>query len=183
MPLYLGVGSLVPRLFSEKKSAQFYSDYDAASAFTQLSPQWKLTTSVNVIYTPINKEYLTWRFAECPIAQYGAIIEPNQFGIVFRLKKRNRFIELRICEVWTENKKAEKLLNKAFRKLVKKIRPVLVSCAETPFLQTDKKRPLGLFGPFKKGPVTTLKPLSRNKLNNFDNFIQWSPSIGAMELF
>lgn len=183
MPLYLGIGSIVPSRFSEKNLSKVYNNYAAADAFKRLPNDWQLAASVNVIHTPISKDFLVWRYADCPIIQYGAIVEPDQFGIVFRLKKVNRFIELRICELWTENKKAEKLALKAFRTLLKKVRPALVSCAESPLFQTDKKRPLGLFGPFKKGPVTTLKPLTKNKLNNFDKFLQWNPSIGTMELF
>ena len=72
---------------------------------------------------------------------------------------------------------------KALKKIVRFSRPALVTCSESPLFNTQKKRMPGLFGPFKRGPVTTLKPLAKDKLNNFDQFCHWKPSMGTMELF
>ncbi len=183
MPLYVGPGSLLPRLYSEKIVQQLLQQYDAASAFDDLTEGWNLAPRGTVLQTPISKQYLMWRYRDCPIVKYGAIIESGKFGIVFRMKKLNRFVELRICELWTEQKGADAKARKAYRKLLRSLRPVMVSCGPSPLFETKHKRPLGLLGPFKKGPETTLKPLAKQKLNNFDGFLQWSPSIGTMELF
>ena len=183
MPIYLGPGSMAPRLYTEKAIDTFYQSFSIADALNSLGKDWSLPASSLLLHTPIHYPYLKWRYEDCPVVHYGAFIEPGKFGFIFRLKKINRFIELRICETWTESVKADKAAKKALRKLVKKIRPALVSCAPSPLFSTDKKRLLGLFGPFKKGPVTTLRPLAKNKLNNFDNFYQWQPSMGSMELF
>ncbi len=183
MPIYVGPGSMAPRLFSEKNLQKCYAGYDPAAAFAKLGNNWAMKPAAVLLHTPIHFAYLQWRYAECPVVQYGAVTEPGQFGFVFRLKKVNRFIELRICEAWTENPAAVKAARRALRKVVRKVRPAMVTCAPSPLFDEDRKRPFGLFGPFKKGPVTTLRPLAKNKLNNFDQFYQWRPSMGAMELF
>ncbi len=183
MPLYIGPGSITPRLFSEGKLNKAYEIYDVQTALNQLHSDWKAAGTTTDYHTPLTLSYIKWRYQDCPILKYGAIIEPGAFGLIFRLKKVNKFMELRICEAWTEKKGADKAARKALRKLVRSLKPVLITCGPAPLFETDKKRPLGLFGPYKKGPITTLRPLANHKLNNFDNFSRWSPSIGSMELF
>ncbi len=183
MPIYLGPGSMAPRLYSSKVADKFYQLYDTATAFGKLPANWEMPPADILLHTPINYAYLHWRYDQCPVVSYGAVVEPGKFGFVFRLKKINRFIELRICEAWTEDPAATRAAKKAYKKLLRNLRPAMVSCAPSPLFGDNKKRPFGLFGPFKKGPVTTLRPLAKNKLNNFDQFYHWRPSIGAMELF
>jgi len=183
MPLYIGPGSITPRLFSEAKLNKAYELFDVQNALKPLSKDWKATGVTTSFHTPLTFQYLKWRYQDCPILKYGAIIEPGAFGLIFRLKKVNKFMELRICEAWTEKKGADGSARKALRKLVRTLKPALITCGPAPLFETDKKRPLGLFGPYKKGPITTLRPLANHKLNNFDHFSRWSPSIGSMELF
>ena len=183
MPLYIGPGSMAPRLFSEKAMEKIYAGYSTKDVFQKLNKDWSVSPAPMMMHTPVNYAYLNWRYNECPVAVYGAVIEPGQFGFIFRLKKVNRFIELRICELWTENSAADKLAKKAIKKLIRATRPVLVTCAPSPLFETSKKRILGLFGPMKKGPVVTLRPLAIDKLNIFNEFTKWNPSIGSMELF
>lgn len=183
MPLFIGPGSLAPRRFNEKILESCYKEYDTGKAFAKLASDWSLPPSDMLLHTPIHHAYLKWRYDECPVATYGAVIEPGQFGFVFRLKRINRFIELRICEAWTEKDAASATARKAIKRIVRKVRPVMISCAPSPLFAHDRKKPFGLFGPFRKGPVTTLRPLAKNNLNNFDQFYHWRPSIGSMELF
>ncbi len=183
MPIYLGPGSMVPRLYSEKAISKSYQQYDVNAAIEKLDKNWSVSPADILLHTPLSHAYFKWRYSECPVAKYGAVIEPGKFGFIFRLKKINRFIELRICELWTEKAGTTKQARRAFKKLVRKIRPAVVSCAPSPLFNNDKRRLLGLYGPFRRGPVTTLRPLAKEKLNNFDQFYQWQPSIGSMELF
>lgn len=183
MPLYISPGSLVPRLYSEKRVSDILNDYDTVKVISGLPEDWKLPHAPNVFHTPLSKPYLLWRYAHCPVARYGAIIEPGQFGFVFRLKKLNRFVEMRICELWTEQNGMHQKARLAYRKLLRIIRPVMVSAAESPLFHSPGKRPLGLIGPFRKGPETTIKSMGKEKLKNFERFVQWQPSLGTMELF
>jgi hypothetical protein len=50
-------------------------------------------------------------------------------------------------------------------------------------MKDEKKNPIGLFGPFNMGPLTTLRPLADDSLTSFKQFESWSPSLGTMELF
>ncbi|MEO7524606.1 MAG: GNAT family N-acetyltransferase [Ferruginibacter sp.] len=184
LPLYIGVGSLVPRFYSAETVNGFYSKYAVEIAINKLDRAWALPKAAKLLHTPIDYNYLSWRFLDCPVAKYGAVIEPGKFGYIFRLKKLKKFIELRICEVWTESTPgAEQLAIQSFKKLMKAIRPALLSCGASPLFSNGDKQIAKLFGPYKKGPVITIRPLATDNLNNFAEFGQWKPSLGSMELF
>ena len=184
MPLYFGMGSLVPRFFAEKDVDILYAPYAADAAIKLLDKDWALPVSPFFLHTPIDYNYINWRYKECPVVKYGALIEPGKFGFIFRLKQRNRFIELRICEAWVEpGSSAHSTANTALKIIIKRIRPAVISCAPSPLFSYDGKKIKGLWGPFLKGPVTTIRHLNLNDLENFTHFNQWQPSIGSMELF
>ncbi len=184
LPLFIGMGSLVPHSFSTEKITGFYKEYSVEAALQKLDTNWSLTAQGSFLHTPVSYAYLSWRYRDCPVAQYGAVIEPGKFGFIFRLKKLKYFMELRICELWTEDKtSADLLARKAFKKLVKKIKPALVSCSPSPLFLSEKKHITKFFGLFKKGPIITIRPLAKNNLNNFEAFHHWQPSLGSMELF
>lgn len=184
LPLYLGRGSLAPRFFSLEKAAAFYKEHSIDTAIKSLKSSWALPGDSIFLHTPLDYKYLSWRYRDCPVATYGAVIEPGKFGFIFRLKKLNRFIELRICEIWTEPGFTDpRPAKSAFKKLVKMIRPAMVSCGASPLFMKGKKHITGLIGPFKKGPVITIRPLATDNLNNFNKFSKWQPSLGSMELF
>ncbi len=183
MPLLIGPGSLIPRFYKEGFADNIYEHYNTEKAFERLPQSWNVKSHTESFHTPVNKTFLQWRYNDCPIVKYGAIVEEGKFGIVFRLKKINRFIELRICEIWTEDDKMAGKAIKALKNLIRSIRPAMVSCAPSPLFVGGKKKIPRLFGPVKKGPITTLRPLAMEKLNTFEQFYQWRPSIGSMELF
>jgi len=183
LPIYINAGSLFPRIYSEKSVNNLLSIYSMQASLNQLNSDWAIKNSATHFHTAINKAFVKWRYQDCPVANYGAVIEPGVFGIVFRLKKVNKFIELRICELWTEKNGGEKQAKQAYKKLIRNIRPAVVTCGISPLFQHEKKNPLGFFGPFKKGPTITLKTLASQQLNSFNQFKQWNPSMGSIELF
>lgn len=183
MPMLIGLGSLMPKFFNQDYLTKKNAQYDTAIAFSSLTDSWKIKPSSEFFHTPIDKRYLQWRYNDCPIVKYGAVIEPGKFGIVFRLKKLNRFIELRICEIWTEQENTNSFAEKSLKKLISDIKPAIVTCALSPLYAGGKKKLPGLWGPFKKGPIITLRPLAMEKLNNFEGYSNWRPSMGSMELF
>jgi len=183
MPIYINAGSLLPRIYSEKSVNNLLSTYAMQASLEQIDTNWKVQNSKTHFHTGINKAFLKWRYQDCPVANYGAVIEPGFFGIVFRLKKVNKFIELRICELWTEQKEGEKQSKQAYKKIIQNIRPAVVTCGISPLFQHKKNNPLGFFGPFKKGPIITLKTLANQHLNSFNQFKKWNPSMGSIELF
>jgi hypothetical protein len=184
LPLYIGIGSLIPRFFSDEKISVFYNEFSVESALKKLSSNWSLPKAEGFLHTPVDYNYLGWRYRDCPVAKYGAVIEPGKFGFVFRLKKLRKFMELRICEVWTEGGAGNSdPARAAFKKLARKIRPALISCAGSPLFLPGDKQVANFFGPFNKGPIITIRPLAKDNLNNFEQFSHWRPSLGSMELF
>jgi GNAT superfamily N-acetyltransferase len=183
MPLLIGPGSVIPRIYKDSFATEIYSHFDAEKALNVLAENWKLPPAEVLFHTPLSKSYLRWRYQECPILKYGAVIEPGKFGIIFRLKKINKFYEFRICEIWTEEDKMASAATKTLKEIIRMVRPVMVSCAPSPSFAGGKKILPSLFGPIKRGPLTTLRPLVNEKLNNFEQFYHWRPSIGTMELF
>lgn len=175
LPLWLGPGSLVPASFS--KNGKIPADYDINKILQTLDPGFSLPVTGSQYSTPISFNYLQWRFAQCPVAEYGMVANGTSFGFVFRLKPLRSFIELRICEVWyDDNMNSKKELKKSLHKIMKAIRPLMISCAHP--------LPLALaFGPFNKGPEVTVRSLSMNNLSSFKQFSSWNPSIGSLEIF
>lgn len=184
LPLKIGIASLLPRTYSVESINAIYDEYLVASELSKLKKDWALAPHPTLLNTPLTYKYIDWRYGNCPVARYGAIIEPGQFGFIFRIKKLNRFTELRICDSWTENDSTgAQQAKKALKKLVRKARPALVSSAVSPFFSAGNKEITRFFGPYKKGPVITIRPLATDNLNNFEQFNNWTPSLGSMELF
>ena len=181
MPIFIGVGSLWSKRYSEEKLNNFYKEYEIGKSINALSSNWEVDTAENNFHTRINHSYLKWRYVDCPATKYGSIIKQGDFGMVFRFKKINRYIELRVCEIWIEDEAKEIDLNKALNELIKKVKPLFVSCSFS-FLQKERNK-LGFFGPFKRGPKITLRRLAKKSDINFNQFINWRPSIGSIELF
>jgi len=181
MPIFIGVGSLWPKKYSEEKLNNFYKEYEIGKSINALSSNYEAVIAENNFHTGINHSYLKWRYVDCPAIKYGAIIKSGDFGMVFRFKKINGYIELRVCEIWNEDQAKEKDLKKALIELIKKVRPLFISCSFS-FLQKENK-PLLFFGPFKRGPKITLRRLAKNSDIKFNQFNNWAPSIGSIELF
>ncbi len=184
LPLYLGVGSLLPVFYSDSIVNSIYDEYAVTRILETFPPDWSIENTAAVLYTPLTTQFLKWRYCDCPVARYGAAAVPGKFGFIFRIKKMKRFMELRICEAWTEGSPdAEKLAKTAFKKLLAKLRPLMISSADTPLFLSGNKKIGTFFGPLKKGPVITIRPLAMENLNNFEQFNNWQPSLGSMELF
>jgi GNAT superfamily N-acetyltransferase len=182
MPLHMGLGSLLPSRASQTKVEALLDHYDCSVSLNKVPDDWEMPVSESFFHTPISKKYLTWRYADCPIVRYGSSVEPGKFGIIFRMKPIKGFWECRICECWIEKPQYYSALKKALRHIIKTFRPLLVTAAPSPFL-FEHSKPFSLPGPFKKGPITTLRPLAMDNLYNFDGFKNWQPSMGSMELF
>lgn len=179
MPLLFKPGSLLPARYSEERISKFISHYNINTAATELQNEYSFPGSDNFYHTPLSHDYIKWRYADCPVVKYGGIAVAGKFGIIFRLKNLKGFCELRICEMWAVNKEGEKELKKNLKDLARKFRPVMISCAPTPLISTKA----GFYGPFRKGPITTIRELSLTDLHHFENFQSWRPSIGSLELF
>jgi GNAT superfamily N-acetyltransferase len=185
IPLFFRPGSLFPRAYSQSSVNELIDIYKTQKSIPLLIENFHILVEGTNYQTAINFQYLNWRYNNCPVADYGAVIENDSFGFVFRLKKINKFIELRICESWVipNQKEASKKMNVAIQDVIRKIRPLVVSSAGTPNFLTDTHKAPLFFGPFSMGPNTTIRALVLTNLTTFDKFNSWSPSLGSMELF
>lgn len=181
MPLCIAAGSVLPRRADVVFEKEFYELYNCNEAVDTLNNNWRELLHGEVFRSPLNKDIVKWRYAGCPVVQYGAIISSGEFGFIFRLKPLNRFYELRICEAWLETNAAAAEAAIAFRKLKKSIRPVAISMS--PGTNASLRRAMGFWLTLKQGPLTTVRPLALEDLSSFEHFNQWAPSVGAMELF
>jgi hypothetical protein len=107
----------------------------------------------------------------------------GKFGIIFRLKKLNRFVELRICELWIESPEGELEIKSALKKIKREIRPVAITIAKCKLTETNQRNIFNFWGPVKIGPNVTIRKINKENLTNFNEFYHWQPSIGSMEIF
>ena len=174
LPVYIGPGSIFPSKWNtdtDNKVAGLYS----------LKKGETFPLSDKVFHTPLSNEFIQWRYSECPVVKYGGVTGED-YGFIFRLKPVRQFMEMRICEVWCNNERNLKELDYEINQCIKKLKPLMVTCAESPLLN-GRKSVKGLWGPFKKGPVTTIRPLMITDMNSFSGFSNWQPSLGSLELF
>ena len=183
LPIMLGMSIGFPRRSGAEDIEALHSLFSAEKQINKLTDEWTIKPDDKIYHTPINKSYLYWRYAICPVSTYGALIEPGKFGCVFRLKPWKGFLECRICELWTEDDLYVDLAKTELNKMMRKIRPLLISCAPSILFGKGKYRLKQLWGPFAKGPEVTLRALYREPLHGFDKFEYWQPSLGSMELF
>ena len=176
------IGSVFPRIYKNEQDDLLGSDYHINLQIKKLNPDWTFIPSV-LLSTMLNVPYLRWRYQDCPVSKYGAIIEPNKFGLVFRLKKKGPFYELRICELWIEKDEFRKNAADAILKIVKKTRPLLITNASMNTENSNLKKMEGFLGPYSIGPIITIREISDPKINNAIQFNNWSPSLGSIELF
>ena len=161
---------------------EIHEEYCVDRAVANLEESWKLDWKETNYITPLTKNYLAWRYRDCPVVKYGAIIQPGSFGIIFRIKRHGKLTECRLAEAWLEKGSEKKAFQKALAELIKKSGSVLVTCA--PALSSSGKSIMsGFWGPYAIGPEITLRPLAMDNLYNFNGFLRWAPSIGSMELF
>jgi len=183
MPLYIGLASLFPRFFSEAKNEKSLSKFNLDIELSKLKDEFKLKLDTINFSTPITKKFLNWRYRDCPVAKYGGVIEQGKFGVIFRLKKLNRFVELRICELWIESPEGELEIQSALKKIKREIRPVAITIAKCNLTETNQRNIFNFWGPVKIGPNITIRKINKENLTNFNEFYHWQPSIGSMEIF
>ena len=182
MPVNFGIGSIIPSTYNETNAAAVYEKYSVKEALLNLSQSWKLNPTNLQAYTPLNYDYLNWRYNNCPVVKYGGAIFSGKYGFIFRLKKFKFFNELRLCEAWLESPEYLKEATKAFKKIIQSTRPLVITHAVTPLFPATTSL-VGIKLPINKGPLTTVRPLKMDNLETFINFKNWQPSIGSLELF
>lgn len=186
LPLCIKPGVFFPAVYSQTNAEKLYDNFPVIDVPETSSKEWDSGLIKDKAGTTLNNKYISWRYQECPVARYGGIAEPGKFGFIFRVKKINRFIELRICDGWiSSDLTAKKAAEKKMRSLIKIVKPIIITTAPVSVGGNDffKNNKMGFWGPFSTGPVVTVRPLKMKELSGFSTFKKWTPSLGAMELF
>jgi len=180
MPIQIKPCFHLPSKFNEALIDNIYSEFPVNDFATDFSKNIEFFNDSEKFNTVFSEKYYKWRYIDCPTVEYGFEGSVDKYFIFFRLKKIDNFIELRICDFWIKNEKGlEKSFLDALTQLIKKIRPLFISFAAD--FRINFKN--GLWFNPNKGPITTVRKLSSEGIEDFLYFKNWQPSIGSMELF
>ena len=180
MPIQIKPCFHIPSKFNEQFIDNIYSEFSVNDFPSFFRNHIDFSIDSEKLNTVFSEKYYKWRYTECPAVKYGLNGSPNKYFIFFRLKKIDKFIELRICDFWIKDETGiEKLFFDGLTQLAKKTRPLFISFAPDFRIYNNK----GFWFNSNKGPITTVRKLSSECIDDFRNFKNWAPSIGSMELF
>lgn len=183
IPLLFKVGSLFPKRYSFDYVNKIMDSFSIVNMMHHLPENFENPVQGDAFQTQLNFGYLKWRYADCPVAKYGIVMNPNDFGFVFRLKKIHQFIEFRVCDIWLQSPDKRAQLNQSLNHVIKLVKPLMVSVTPSPIHNATFDKIKGYWGPFAKGPIVTIRNLSDINFINFELSKNWIPSLGSMELF
>ncbi|MCX6210396.1 MAG: GNAT family N-acetyltransferase [Bacteroidetes bacterium] len=183
LPLKLSFHFGIPSRFKNDENEAIYSAYKLPQEFKIEEISTKIESSY--FETVIDKKYIIWRYLNCPINKYGYLYDENNYLVVFRLKEIKGMIELRLCDIIILNNKKviDQVINE-MKILIRKIKPVFISCCNTSNIPKLFFKKLFFNGTIQVGPQITLRSIcDNNSIHQFKNFKHWQPSLGCMELF
>lgn len=161
------------------------SGYNITADTFQTSLFGKTSPTSSFVEAAHPRNYLTWRYAECPIKRYFCAFDSQSdpsIAIVFYVKDQAWGRELRICEVVAPHPDA-----KAFQRLLKQVRHEagvnFISVSE--YKSGIVKNVLNASGFLKLniGPAFTFRPLRDDLPDLFYKIENWQFAMGDMELF
>jgi GNAT superfamily N-acetyltransferase len=180
LPIKLKLGLCIPNYYNDNKIDEFYLNYPV-QRFLEYNNDFLFSKNLNIYFeTKVTKEYLIWRYINCPSMKYGFTGEEGKVYLFFRLKQIGNYIELRICDIISNNAPNDiQLVKRLIIDLNNKIRPLIISFAPSSNKFLSKLEWIKI----KLGPVTTIRQLDSFNINDFTKFSNWRPSLGSMELF
>ncbi|SDZ58741.1 GNAT family N-acetyltransferase [Rhodonellum ikkaensis] len=137
------------------------------------------------LHTPITKEFLLWRYSDCPIFPYGFCTDRESYLFVFRLKPSGLGLELRITDCFGLD--AQKEINlEHLRQELKKTQEVFKVNFTTHIghFPIPLLRKTGSLPSLNIGPLLTLRDLNLGK--DFSRLLtseNWGFSLGDLEVF
>lgn len=143
----------------------------------------KSLTNENVLATKATSEYLFWRYSSVPTFNYGVFIDPNdKFLIFFRLNKKGRFRELRLCDIVLKSEDYI-AINIAIKQLMNDYGVDIASLTgdNDIFFKSIAKK-VGFIDAGFRGLLLVLKDVNLS-IDNFLNREYWGYTAGDIELF
>lgn len=132
----------------------------------------KLRTSVTV-------DYLRWRYLEVPIVKYIAIHDKEEAAetlLFARLKKSRIGTEFRITDLFCSQQQVPAGFTKLVKRAARFSRADYITCS-------GAIRGRFSLGVQRRGPITTFRLLDWDGSHMLENFGNWAPSLGDLELF
>ncbi len=137
------------------------------------------------LHTPVTREWLTWRYRDCPVKDYGLFqyeYKGNEVHLFFCLKGRGIKTELRICSAVFSSNFNLSLLTRAANSLARTIGCRIVTCGGLGESISSRQLLKGWYPVTKWSVMTTVRniPNGRYLPNATTN---WLMQTGDMELF
>ena len=136
------------------------------------------------IGTLLSAAYLRWRYVDVPVASYVAVGDEQSGSlnglVIGRIKQTRIGKEFRITELLVGEAADTSILRakvNEFRRINKIDYTTLSGAAR------GNTKAVGQGLTAIVGPIVTVRSLSLTDLQPFDRFINWSPSLGDLELF
>ncbi|GAA5026525.1 hypothetical protein GCM10011506_12190 [Marivirga lumbricoides] len=124
--------------------------------------------------TAYDLKYLHWRYAEIPIIPYYAHYN-KEACCIFRLKAGALGIELRVCDTFGQQSAIEKLLQHVYKNCT--FDYMSITGFSSICLPGLVKRKMNI------GPDVTIRPLAKREVEEFQQFKNWHPALGDLEVF
>ncbi|MGQ2106383.1 GNAT family N-acetyltransferase [Ornithobacterium rhinotracheale] len=129
----------------------------------------------NRLFTPVNKEYLEWRYLKNPFVKYNCIYNSDYFVACY-VKKHSKFNELRISEIIYSDKNAFSQIKKFIKSLAQKNKCRVITTAQERLSLLSKKLNIG--------PIMVCNNLTHKLDNEYVlDLKNWNYELGDLELF
>lgn len=170
--------------FSKFKENQVLSMHKSYEKIISIDSLISKKNNFDYLSKDIDCSYLKWRYVDCPAYNYGfSAIKNNEDLIVFRVLKKRKLRELRICDVFITNKTS----NKDFRDTVKKLLKDYCCDVATLSIGANKElkklsRESNFYYMGNKGLIFTLRNVNVDVVD-YLNYEAWGWSSGDIEIF
>lgn len=154
--------------FLELKNA---TEFDLKTALDNYAFDFESQNHWQTAYT---LRYLRWRYAEVPMIPYYAHYN-EEACCIFRLKAGALGIELRVCDTFGQQSGIEMLLRYVYKNCT--FDYMSINGFSTISLPGLIKRKMNI------GPDVTIRTLAQKEVEEFQQFKNWHPALGDLEVF
>ena len=177
-----------PADLPEDDAGSGWSAADSQQALRAASDTLLRNAAPNARYhTPIDFQYLDWRYSRCPAVSYGVIsTEPRRALVICRIKRRRQLRELTICDLFVEPTLAGvKEAAQSIRAAVRLSSPdYVVAALRQSGPETAALVASGFVPAPRLGPIVTVRELAGwAGAPDPRSPSSWHASIGDLELF
>ena len=143
----------------------------------------KLITDDQVLRKNISSDYFIWRYLDVPTHKYGVFIDSqDRFLIFFRLNKKRKIRELRICDIIVKSLD-EKAIKKAIKLLMNQYYVDLATLTgDNDFTFKSLANKVGFVSVGNRGLTMVLREVN-TPIDKFLNRDYWGYTSGDIELF